>query len=100
MRKATAIYHAPKGDSEVVHMGGVRFFDGEAVELNSTDHPHLVNKLPGNQHFEIEIGDDEPDEKPKRGPGRPKKEEVKFDQASQQAAQIGQGDTGKAASIT
>lgn len=73
MRKATAIYRAPEGDSEVVHMGGVRFFDGEEVELNSGDHGHLINKLPGNQHFEIELGDDVLDEKPKRGPGRPPK---------------------------
>lgn len=68
MRKATAIYHAPEGDSEVVHMGGVRFFDGETVELNSDDHGHLLNKLPTNHHFEIEVGeDDTPADKPKRG---------------------------------
>lgn len=67
MRKATAIYNAPKGDNKVVEMGGVTFFDGQEVELNSNDHGHLINKLPGNQHFEIEVGDDVPDDKPKRG---------------------------------
>lgn len=73
MRKATAIYHAPEGDSEVVHMGGVRFFDGESVELNSDDHPHLMTKIEGNPHFEVEMGEETPDDKPKRGPGRPPK---------------------------
>lgn len=77
MRKATAIYHAPEGDSEVVHTNGVRFFDGETVELNSNDHGHLLAKLPDNPHFEVELGEDVPDEKPKRGPGRPRREEVR-----------------------
>lgn len=74
MKKATATYHAPEGDNEVVHMGGVRFFDGQSVELNSDDHGHLINKLPGNQHFEIEVGEEVPDEsKPRRGrPPNPK----------------------------
>lgn len=67
MRKATATYIAPKGDNKVVEMGGVTFFDGQAVDLNSNDHPHLINKLPGNQHFDVEVGEDVPDEKPKRG---------------------------------
>lgn len=69
MRKATAIYRAPEGDNEVVRMCGVRFFDGEEVELNSDDHAHLFKKLPGNQHFDIEIGEEEdaPVEKPRRG---------------------------------
>lgn len=65
MRKATAIYHAPEGDNKVAEMGGVTFFDGQAVELNSDEHEHLINKLPGNQHFEVEMGED--DEKPRRG---------------------------------
>lgn len=73
MRKATAIYHAPPGDNEVVYMGGVRFIDGETVDLNSNDHPHLMLKLPTNQHFEFMPGEEVPDEKPKRGPGRPPK---------------------------
>jgi hypothetical protein len=78
MKKATAIYRAPKGDNEVVHMGGVRFFDGETVELNSDDHGHLINKLPGNQHFDIELGEEVPDEqRPRRGrPPKEKTEEI------------------------
>lgn len=59
MKTATATYHAPEGDNKVCEMGGVTFFDGQAVELNSDDHGHLINKLPGNQHFEIEIGEDD-----------------------------------------
>lgn len=73
MRKATAIYHAPEGDSEVTYMGGVRFIDGETVDLNSDEHPHLMMKLPTNQHFEFTLGEEVPDDKPKRGPGRPPK---------------------------
>jgi hypothetical protein len=68
MRKATAIYNAPEGDNKVVEMGGVTFFDGQPVDLNTSDHAHLIAKLPGNQHFEVEIGEEE---EPKRKPGRP-----------------------------
>lgn len=81
MRKATATYNAPKGDSKVVEMGGVTFFDGQSVDLNSDDHPNLLAKLPGNQHFDIEIGED--DQKPRRGrpPNKPeaKDEPVKLE---------------------
>lgn len=81
MRKATATYHAPKGDSKVVEMGGVTFFDGQAVDLNSDDHANLIDKLPGNQHFDFEVGED--DAKPRRGrPPNPKpevKDEAKSD---------------------
>lgn len=68
MRKATATYNAPEGDSNEVEMGGVHFRDGESVDLNTDDHGHLVNKLQGNPHFDIEIGEEE---QPKRKPGRP-----------------------------
>ena len=45
-----------------------RFIDGETVELNSSDHPHLMTKIEGNPHFEVEMGEEEPDEnKPRRG---------------------------------
>jgi hypothetical protein len=67
MRKATATYNAPEGDSKVCEMGGVTFFDGQAVELNSDDHGHLISKLPGNPHFDIDVGEEVPDEKPRRG---------------------------------
>jgi hypothetical protein len=87
MQKATATYNAPKGDSKVAEMGGVTFFDGQEVELNSDDHGHLINKLPGNHHFDVELGEDVPDEKPKRGPGRPRKE----DEAKSVLKDTGQG---------
>lgn len=62
MQKATATYVAPFGDSKVVEMGGVTFYDGKPVELNSYEHPHLIQKLPGNQYFDVVVGkeDDQP----------------------------------------
>lgn len=66
MRKATATYNAPEGDSDVVEMGAVTFKSGEPVELNSDEHGHLLNKLPNNKHFDVDIGDDD-GEKPRRG---------------------------------
>lgn len=74
MRKATATYNAPEGDNKVVEMGGVTFFDGQSVELNSDDHGHMINKMQDNPHFDIEVGEEE---EPKRGPGRPKKRDLK-----------------------
>jgi len=71
MKKATATYVAPEGDNKVVEMGGVTFFDGKSVDLNSFDHEHLISKLANNQHFDIEVGED--DGKVKRKPGRPPK---------------------------
>jgi hypothetical protein len=59
MRKATAVYHAPEGDSKEAEMAGVLFKDGEPVELNSDDHGHLIRKLPTNQHFEIAVSGDD-----------------------------------------
>jgi hypothetical protein len=73
MRKAVAVYHAPEGDNKVAEMGGVTFYHGQPVDLNSDDHPVLLAKLPGNPHFEVEIGEDDTPA-PKRGPGRPRKE--------------------------
>lgn len=70
MRKATAIYHAPEGDDKICEMGGQTFSDGEAVELNTDDHDHLISKLQNNQHFEIEVGEEEQGEKRR---GRPPK---------------------------
>lgn len=93
MRKATATYVAPKGDSKVVEMGGVTFFDGQAVELNSFDHPHLLEKLQGNQHFDIDVGEEVKDEsRPKRGrpseadkAKRAAEEQLEADKAKEQA---------------
>jgi hypothetical protein len=70
MQKATATYVAPFGDSKVVEMGGITFFDGKPVDLNSYDHPHLISKLGGNQFFDITVGEDDKKEMPaakKRG---------------------------------
>jgi hypothetical protein len=87
MRKATVTYVAPEGDNKVVEMAGVTFFDGVPVEINSYDHPHLISKLATNQHFDIEVGEDAPDEaKPKRG--RPPKDKLSPEQ--QQKAQVEQ----------
>lgn len=83
MKKATAIYRAPKGDNKVVEMGGVTFFDGQAVDLNSDNHGHLINKLPGNQHFDIEVGEESPDE-PKSKRGRPSNAEKAAKEAAEQ----------------
>jgi hypothetical protein len=73
MRKAQATYHAPEGDAKSANIGGVIFNDGEAVEINSDEHPHLMEKLQGNQHFQFEAGED--DEKPRRG--RPPNRDLK-----------------------
>ena len=59
MQKANVTYVAPFGDSKVVEMGGVTFFDGKSVEINSEDNPHLMSKLQGNAHFDVEMGKDD-----------------------------------------
>lgn len=58
MKTAKVTYNAPRGDSKVVEMGGVTFFDGQEVELNSDEHGHLMSKLPNNQHFTFAAGED------------------------------------------
>jgi len=75
MRKATVTYRAPENDNEVVHMGGIRFIDGQETEINSEEYPHLMSKIEGNTHFDVEMGEEVPDEKPKRR-GRPPKSEA------------------------
>lgn len=75
MRKAKVTYVAPEGDNKVVEMGGVTFFDGKEVELNTDDHGHMINKMQGNPHFDIELGEEEQSEK--RRPGRPSKRDFK-----------------------
>lgn len=69
MQKATVTYRSPPGDNKVVEMGGITFFDGKSVEINSYDNPHLISKLQGNQYFDIVVGkeDDQPPPKVKRG---------------------------------
>jgi hypothetical protein len=70
MRKAKVTYNAPKGDNKVVEMGGVTFYDGQEVELNTDDHGAMISKLEANQGspnalFDIEVGEEE--DRPKRG---------------------------------
>lgn len=70
MRKAKVTYHAPKGDNKVVEMGGVTFYDGQEVELNTDDHGAMISKLEANQGspnalFDIDVGEEE--DRPKRG---------------------------------
>lgn len=67
MRKATATYNAPEGDNKVVEWGGVTFFDGQPVDLNSDDHAHLISKMENNPHFDIDVGEDDGNVKKKRG---------------------------------
>jgi hypothetical protein len=51
---ATVTYHAPLGDSEVVSLQGLRFFDGEPRQLDDAEHPALLAKLATNPHFAVE----------------------------------------------
>ena len=53
---ATVTYHAPPGDSEVVSLSGLRFFDGEPRELDDAEHAALLEKLAHNPHFEVVVG--------------------------------------------
>lgn len=52
MTKAT--YHAPAGDNAVVTIAGVRFFDGQALDLDLAEHERLLGKLSKNPHFEVD----------------------------------------------
>lgn len=91
MRKAIATYHAPEGDSKVCEMGGVTFFDGQSVELNSVDHAHMMSKLPGNPHFDYEEGEEVSDvQKPKLGRPTNAERAARMTREEQQAAQIDQ----------
>lgn len=92
MRKATVTYIAPAGDNKVVEMGGVTFFDGKEVEINSEDNPFFFSratpdaptKIEANQHFDVVMGEDQPHEK--RKPGRPTKAEAEAKAAADRAA--------------
>jgi hypothetical protein len=96
MQKATATYVAPFGDSKVVEMGGVTFFDGQTVEINSEDHPHLMQKLQGNAHFDVVMGeDDEQETQPAaKKRGRPSAADRA---AAQEAAEAAERDANAAA---
>ncbi len=41
-----------------VEMGGQTFYDGKETELNTDDNGALLDKLQGNQHFDVEIGEE------------------------------------------
>ena len=88
MRKATATYVAPPGDSKVVEMGGLTFFDGKPVELNSYDHAGLISNLEGNQHFDITVGEDDKQAKPPAAKrrGRPSNADIAAAKAAAEAA--------------
>ena len=89
MQKATATYVAPFGDSKVCEMGGVTFFDGKPVDLNSYEHPHLIQKLQGNQNFDITVGkeDDKPVEGAKKR-GRPSNAQIAEAKAAAEKAEV------------
>lgn len=71
MPTISVTYRAAEGENDVVTTRGVKFFNGQAQELEFDDHKELILKSVGNPHFEV-VGDI-PEDKPKRGPGRPKK---------------------------
>jgi hypothetical protein len=50
-KEVEVTYHAPQGDSKVVEMFGVTFYDGkpETVLVDETQ----FNKMKGNKHFEV-----------------------------------------------
>lgn len=87
MKTATATYVAPFGDSKVVEMGGLTFVDGQSVELNSYDNPHLIEKLQGNQHFDVTVAKDNPDvPRPKAKRGRPSNADIAAAKAASEEA--------------
>lgn len=90
MQKATVTYVAPPGDSKVVEMGGVTFFDGKSVEINTYDNPSLIQKLKGNPHFDMELGKEDDQPPPKRKVGRPSKADI-------EAAKVAADDAAKEA---
>ena len=89
MKTATATYVAPLGDNKVCEMGGVTFFDGKSVEINSYDHPHLIEKLASNQHFDIEFGKEDKDAppRPKAKRGRPSNADIAAAKAEAEQAE-------------
>ena len=95
MRTANVTYNAPARDSKVVEMGGVTFFDGQTVEINDLDHAHMFGKIQRNQHFDVEIGDEE-QAPPRRKPGRPSnaEREEQAKQAEQSKAGPPKGEPG------
>lgn len=87
MRKAKVTYNAPRGDSKVVEMGGVTFFDGQTVEINNADNAHLFGKLQTNPLFDVDVGEDEPTPS-KRKPGRLSNAEKTLDAEAAEKARL------------
>jgi hypothetical protein len=95
MKKATATYVAPFGDNKVVEMGGVTFFDGKSVDLNSDEHGALITKLEGNQNFDVTVGkDDEQPVQAAKKRGRPSAKDIA---AAKEAAATADDEAKKAA---
>ncbi len=65
---AKVTYHAPAGDEAVVTIGGLRFFDGQGLDVDPGQHGQLLGKLSGNPHFTVDgltaADDDTPDDPP------------------------------------
>jgi hypothetical protein len=73
MASIIATYRAPDGDAPFVEMCGIRFLDGDPVEIDaSTDTAHVIQKLRGNQHFDVL---DDGEGAPAKKRGRPVKTE-------------------------
>lgn len=75
MSKVSVTYNAPDGDDAVVTTRGVRFFDGQPVHLDESEHAALIAKLRNNQHFTV--SGDEPKPKKER---KPKAEAAQVDE--------------------
>jgi hypothetical protein len=86
MQKATVTYRSPPGDNKVTEMGGVTFFDGKSVELNSYDNPHLLQKLANNQFFDVEMGKEDNQPAPKVKRGRPSNADIAAAKAASEQA--------------
>jgi hypothetical protein len=100
MRKATATYVAPFGDNKVVEMGGVTFFDGKSVDLNSTDHLDLIRNLKNNRHFDIVVSEDDNKQEPAKAKrGRPSNALVAEMKAKADAADKAAKDAAEAAKV-
>lgn len=68
------LHNGGAGPSFTHAFGGTKFPKGQEVEIRSHA---IVQKILGNQFFEVEDAhdvDDAPQPAPKRGPGRPRKE--------------------------
>ena len=63
MAKIGVTYVAPKGDSEVVEMQGVKFFNGQTVKIDEDKQERLLSKLRKNPHFQVDSDKKKPEPK-------------------------------------